>query len=737
MRRYLSRKNQREKGNALMMVAIASAALTGMVATSMTKMIDTQFKAMRISTDNMRSQEYAKNAIEIVRAMPYTEITNSTFPAEKTLINGTSDYYVSYDINNDTPEPNVKTIGVSIYRGANSTTPLAKTSIERTDAMYWGRITQTAGEDPNVVISQKAASEMFALKDDVFTKDESYQIFMTQARAESLHQALEDAVADEYLTQSDAASIYRRISDSYSKGDTDSLLNALNTQVETNKNRIAANASSISNLGTRMSSAESNISTNKTNISTNKTNITTNTTNIATNKTNIATNLSSINAIKSDVTAIYSRLASAEAAFDLYLKITDAADTYLTQALADTTYQQKSTAVTHTANTAVGSATRPVYIAANGAATAGTYSFNKAEITSVSDSSQIAIWNGNTLQYVQKSKISGSGGSTCIASCTTATATAAKVATVTSGTFTLQKGVLIAVNFSNAVSRIVTSGYSTNVYYYDPNVETLNVNSSGAKTIKWNGISTAANYGCLSNGSFMFIYDGTYWVEVSGRGGSLNYYTNCNCGCFLKGTKVYCIDSFGNSFSKNIEDVKVGDKVIGANGKINAVKALFNSYIGDRRNSLYIMYKGKKFRFTGEHKLWVRQNDKEYWGVHDYNGCLAEDELLPNGKSIQQNAYEECCKKQGLEFDKILKKSKVHSDDLIMICARDLDFGRIDGWFHGHACVDREVGADEPIYQILVDGNCSFYADGFLVSSRCFAADIDWHNYVNVPDRVV
>ena len=38
--------------------------------------------------------------------------------------------------------------------------------------------------------------------------------------------------------------------------------------------------------------------------------------------------------------------------------------------------QDKTTAVTHTANTAVGSATKPVYVAANGAATAITYSIN-------------------------------------------------------------------------------------------------------------------------------------------------------------------------------------------------------------------------------------------------------------------------------------------------------------------------------------------------------------------------
>lgn len=59
--------------------------------------------------------------------------------------------------------------------------------------------------------------------------------------------------------------------------------------------------------------------------------------------------------------------------------------------------QDKSTAVTHTANTAVGSATKPVYIAANGAATAITHSINadvpanaKFTDTTYSDATQSA-----------------------------------------------------------------------------------------------------------------------------------------------------------------------------------------------------------------------------------------------------------------------------------------------------------------------------------------------------------
>ena len=56
--------------------------------------------------------------------------------------------------------------------------------------------------------------------DNVFSKDETYQIFITQARAKALHQALQDYVEDNYLSKDDAENIYRKIVDSYSKGET-------------------------------------------------------------------------------------------------------------------------------------------------------------------------------------------------------------------------------------------------------------------------------------------------------------------------------------------------------------------------------------------------------------------------------------------------------------------------------------------------------------------------------------
>ena len=91
------------------------------------------------------------------------------------------------------------------------------------------------------------------------------------------------------------------------------------------------------------------------------------------------------------------------------------------------------------------------------------------------------------------------------ATCATAAATTAKVATITPTTtaFTLSAGATVNVKFSTTNSGAVGS-------------ITLNVNNTGAKNIKYinnNAISNipAAGY-IIANATYQFVYDGTYWV---------------------------------------------------------------------------------------------------------------------------------------------------------------------------------------------------------------------------------
>ena len=88
--------------------------------------------------------------------------------------------------------------------------------------------------------------------------------------------------------------------------------------------------------------------------------------------------------------------------------------------------------------------------------------------------------------------------------CDTAAATAAKTVNITTGTFALAAGSIVAVKFTN-----------TNT----ANNPTLNVNSKGAKNIWVNGarITSGANKALLQ-GTVVFVYDGTQWNLIG------NYY---------------------------------------------------------------------------------------------------------------------------------------------------------------------------------------------------------------------
>ena len=96
---------------------------------------------------------------------------------------------------------------------------------------------------------------------------------------------------------------------------------------------------------------------------------------------------------------------------------------------------------------------------------------------------------------------SGSSGINRYCACSTAAGTAAKTASITAGTFTLEAGARVTVKFANAN----TAG-----------TPTLNINSTGAKNIFLLGtqITTGSNKAVLK-GMVDFVYDGTQWHIMS------------------------------------------------------------------------------------------------------------------------------------------------------------------------------------------------------------------------------
>lgn len=102
-------------------------------------------------------------------------------------------------------------------------------------------------------------------------------------------------------------------------------------------------------------------------------------------------------------------------------------------------------------------------------------------------------------QTIKQDAVTGATGNH-YASCTTDAGTAAKTASITAGTPSLEAGLRVSVKFSNAN----TAG-----------TPTLNINSLGAKNIFHKGaqITTGSNKALLA-GLVDFIYDGTQWHLV-------------------------------------------------------------------------------------------------------------------------------------------------------------------------------------------------------------------------------
>jgi len=77
--------------------------------------------------------------------------------------------------------------------------------------------------------------------------------------------------------------------------------------------------------------------------------------------------------------------------------------------------------------------------------------------------------------------------------------------------------------------------------------------------------------------------------------------SNCNCGgntCFLPGTQVF----LANGHTKAIEEIKIGERVIGKGRSINRVIGLWQPKLGSR--SMFAINSGRVLT-TGDHLLWT------------------------------------------------------------------------------------------------------------------------------------
>lgn len=148
----------------------------------------------------------------------------------------------------------------------------------------------------------------------------------------------------------------------------------------------------------------------------------------------------------------------------------------------------------------------------------------------------------------------GANGQMLFATCSTAAGTKAKVATLSAGSLTLSAGVSVCVYFT---------------YANTASSPTLNINGTGAKTVRVNGATITAPYYWQAKNTVTFVYDGTYWVmaDTSANNILANWCYN-NDKTYINGANI----AAGTVSAKQINVEDLFAQNIKASGTITGVK---------------------------------------------------------------------------------------------------------------------------------------------------------------------
>lgn len=129
------------------------------------------------------------------------------------------------------------------------------------------------------------------------------------------------------------------------------------------------------------------------------------------------------------------------------------------------------------------------------------YNAESALVDKLTTDIQDAVQEEISKQVSTSTNTSSTDGQTLYATCTSASSTTAKTATLASGKLTLKEGATVTVYFSNTNSAASP---------------TLNIDSTGAKAIRPNaGTSWSSLYNWAAKDNVTFVYSGSYWVLAS------------------------------------------------------------------------------------------------------------------------------------------------------------------------------------------------------------------------------
>jgi len=160
--------------------------------------------------------------------------------------------------------------------------------------------------------------------------------------------------------------------------------------------------------------------------------------------------------------------------------------------------------------------------------------------------------------------------------------------------------------------------------------------------------------------------------------------------CFVAGTPVMMYDRT----YKSIEQIKVGDKVIGAFGEINTVLLLRHTFIGDR-----YMYRVNDEHLTTEDHMHI-SSDKKFYSFNPERQKKSWNKWLP---VLDQTGNEVEYFNLGFELDRLNKLEL------------GVELQTVNG---GKKLITAEkliYESDTPLFNLIVDGSHTYTANGYAV----------------------
>lgn len=152
---------------------------------------------------------------------------------------------------------------------------------------------------------------------------------------------------------------------------------------------------------------------------------------------------------------------------------------------------------------------------------------------------------------------------------------------------------------------------------------------------------------------------------------------------------------------KPVEQLVTGDRVHGLT-KVNTVIAPYNNILGNSRSIM--TFTDRSLSWSGEHLLWVKTDDDEFFGTCDFNHHLREKdaERFPEFKGYTLSERE------------------------AIIISEPVDFAYLTGWKRDEPIVDRRYGDFTPVYTAILDGDHTMIANGYVVGGFVHDDDVDY-----------